>query len=192
MRSAVTGQIRDAGCMGPTFANRRVGRPLSGAHIKHKVPRLQTGKVKIPTLASRNKREDGIGGFPRRQDGAAGLASNIPILNFAKNAKCRMGTWLPAIDLVVLRGSDLPLTIALQPGISPDLALLCVRMRFVFADGVLAAVNDCHIFAEKTDLGIVECATVRLVWALFIAELIRLVVALAASAGALEIVSQQL
>jgi len=56
---------------------------------------------------------------------------------------------LLAIDLVVLRGSDLPLTIALQPGIGPDLALLRVGMRFVFADGVLAAVNDGHVFARR-------------------------------------------
>src|SRR5437868_5835906 len=45
---------------------------------------------------------------------------------------------LLAIDLVVLRGNDLPLTIAFQPRICPDLALLRVWMRFVFADGVLA------------------------------------------------------
>src|SRR5216683_5963850 len=72
---------------------------------------------------------------------------------------------LLAIDLVVLRGSDLPLTIALQPGIGPDLALLRVGMPFVFADGVLASVNDGHVFArrrrEEAHLGIVECAAVR-------------------------------
>jgi hypothetical protein len=56
---------------------------------------------------------------------------------------------LLAIDLVVLRGSDLPLTVALQPGIGPDLALLRVWMRFVFADGVLAAVNDGHVVARR-------------------------------------------
>src|SRR5216683_1753624 len=99
---------------------------------------------------------------------------------------------LLAIDLVVLRGSDLPLTIALQPGIGPDLALLRVGMPFVFADGVLAAVKDCHVFAEEAHPGIVECAAARRVWTFFIAKLILFVVALAASAGSLEIVGQQL
>ena len=81
---------------------------------------------------------------------------------------------LLAIDLVVLRGRDLPLPIALQPGISPDLAHLRVGMRFVFADGVLAAVNDGHIFArrgregEEAHPGIVEGAAVRRVWSFFI------------------------
>src|SRR4029077_8362720 len=93
-------------------------------------------------------------------------------------------------------GGDLPLTIALQPGIGPDLALLRVWMRFVFADGVLAAVNDCYVFArrrrEEAHLGIVECAAVRRMWTFFIAQLIHLGVALAAGAGALEIVGQQL
>jgi hypothetical protein len=42
-------------------------------------------------------------------------------------------------------------------------------MRFVFADGVLAALNDCHVLAEKVHLGIVECAAARRVWAFFIA-----------------------
>src|SRR5712691_8841237 len=65
-------------------------------------------------------------------------------------------------------------------------------MRFVFADGVLAAVNDCHVFAEEAYFGIVECAAVRRVWAFFIAQFILFVVALAASAGTLEIVGQQL
>jgi len=41
-----------------------------------------------------------------------------------------------------LCGCDLPLTVALQPCIGPDLALLLVWMCFVLADGVLAAVND--------------------------------------------------
>ena len=72
---------------------------------------------------------------------------------------------LLAIDLVVLRGNDLPLTIAFQPRICPDLALLRVWMRFVFADRVLAAVNDGHVFVpqrrrrrrrEEAHLGIVE------------------------------------
>ena len=80
---------------------------------------------------------------------------------------------LLAIDLVVLRGSDLPLAIALQPGIGPDLALFRVGMRFVFADGVLAAVNDGNVFArrrrEEVHLRIVEFAAVRRVWSLFIA-----------------------
>src|ERR1700691_2851742 len=73
---------------------------------------------------------------------------------------------LLAIDLVVLRGSDLPLTVALQPGIGPDLALLRVGMHFVFADGVLAAVNDGHVFArrrrsEEAHPGIVDRAAAR-------------------------------
>ena len=55
-------------------------------------------------------------------------------------------------------GGDLPLSVALQPGIGPDLALLRVGMGSVFADGVLAAVNDGHVFAEEAHLRIVECA----------------------------------
>jgi hypothetical protein len=42
-------------------------------------------------------------------------------------------------------------------------------MHFIFADGVLAAVNDCHVFAEEAHLSIVECAAVRRVWTFFIA-----------------------
>src|ERR1700722_2919000 len=76
---------------------------------------------------------------------------------------------LAAIDLVVLRGGDLPLPIALQPGISPDLALLRVGMRFVFANSVLAAVNDCHAFAERPHLGVVERASLCRVRTFFIA-----------------------
>jgi hypothetical protein len=64
-------------------------------------------------------------------------------------------------------------------------------MRFVFADGVLATVNDCNVFAEEVHLGIVERAAVRRAWAFFIAQLICLGVALAVSAGALEVVGQQ-
>ena len=68
-----------------------------------------------------------------------------------------------------LRGSALPLTVALQPGIGPDLALLRVRLRLVFADGVFAAINDCHVFAEKSHPGIVDCTTMRRVRPFFIA-----------------------
>ena len=49
---------------------------------------------------------------------------------------------LVAIDLIVLGSNDLPLTITLQPGICPDLALLYVWMRFVSTSGVLAAIDD--------------------------------------------------
>ena len=93
-----------------------------------------------------------------------------------------------AIDLVVLRGNDLPLAIALQPGIGPDLALLRLRMGFVFTEGVFAAVNDGHSFAEKAHLGTVEGAAVRPVWAFFIAQLVCLVIALAVSVRTLEII----
>src|SRR5450755_2263893 len=92
---------------------------------------------------------------------------------------------LLALHLVVLRGSDLPFAIALQPGIGPHLALLGVRMHLVFADSVLAAVNDGYIFAEEAHLGIVDGAAARRVRALFIPKLISLVVALAISARAL-------
>ena len=40
-------------------------------------------------------------------------------------------------------------------------AHLRVGMRFVFADCVFAAVNDCHVFVEEAYLGIVEGAAVR-------------------------------
>lgn len=63
---------------------------------------------------------------------------------------------LLAIDLVVLRGNDPPLAIALQPGIGPDRELSHVGRCFVFTEGVLAAVNDCHSSAEEAHLGIVE------------------------------------
>jgi hypothetical protein len=95
---------------------------------------------------------------------------------------------LLAIDLVVLRGNNLPFAHAFQPGIGPDLAHHRVGMHFVFADGMLAAVNDGDVLSrrrsrEEAHLGIVECAAVRRAWALFIAQLVRLVEALAASAG---------
>ena len=99
---------------------------------------------------------------------------------------------LLAIDSVVLCGGDLPLAVALQPGIGPDLAYLRLRMRFVFADGVLAAINDGHVFAEKMHPGIVDSAAARRVWTSLIAQFILFGVALAASAGALEVVGQQL
>jgi hypothetical protein len=42
-------------------------------------------------------------------------------------------------------------------------------MHLILADRVLAAVNDCHVFAEEARLSIVEYAAVRRVWTLFIA-----------------------
>src|SRR5258707_12159055 len=45
---------------------------------------------------------------------------------------------------------------------------------------------------KRSAPGIVECAAVRRVWAFFIAQFILFVVGLAASAGALKIVGQQL
>ena len=65
-------------------------------------------------------------------------------------------TPLLAVDLIVLGGDDLPLAVALQPGVGPDLALLQVGMGLVSADVVFAAVDDGQVFAEEAHLGIVE------------------------------------
>jgi hypothetical protein len=64
MRSAVTVENRDAGCISPYFCKSCKGGLTTVTS--------QTGKVKNPTLTSQNNGEDGIGVFPRRQDGAPG------------------------------------------------------------------------------------------------------------------------
>ena len=54
-----------------------------------------------------------------------------------------------AIHFVVLRSHNLPPAAALQPRIGPHLAYLRLRMRFVFPDGVLAAINNGHVLAPQ-------------------------------------------
>src|SRR5262245_57358084 len=97
---------------------------------------------------------------------------------------------LLALHAIVLRGHDLPLAPALEPGIGPDLAYLRFGMRFVFADCVLGAIDNGEVFTDEVHLGIVDSTIARPVRAFFVAQFVGLGVALTAGAGALEFIGQ--
>ena len=78
-----------------------------------------------------------------------GSLENPILCKSARDGPPAVAVQLLAIDLVVLCGGDLPFTVALQPGIGPDLALFGVGMGFVFPDRVLTAVNDGHVLARR-------------------------------------------
>ena len=57
-----------------------------------------------------------------------------------------------------MRGDDLPRTAALQPRIGPNLAHLCVRLGFVFADGMFAAIDNSNTVSEETHFSFIKTA----------------------------------
>jgi hypothetical protein len=55
----------------------------------------------------------------------------------------------------------MPGTAVFQPRIGPNLAHLCARLGLVFAESILATIENGDTFSEKTHFGLIEPAIMR-------------------------------